>query len=61
MLGDQEEAGGKDRGSGGDVEGIVRVAACADDVALRTPSLTLISKGRVSQGGRVSCLTNPPA
>lgn len=61
MLGDEEEAGGEDGGGSGDVEGVVRVAACADDIALRTRGSVVVSKGLVSQGGRASRLTNPPA
>lgn len=64
MLGDEEEAGGEDGGGSGDVEGIVRVTACADYIALRTWRGWLWSAdvyiyiylymggGRVSQGGR---------
>lgn len=58
MLGDEEEARGEDGGGSGDVEGIVRVTACADYIALRTRRGWLWSAGGgPGESGRTGWLT----
>lgn len=47
MLGDEEEAGGEDGGGSGDVEGIVRVTACADYIALQYVERLVVVSGDI--------------
>lgn len=57
MFGDEEEGGGEDGGGGGDVECVMGVASCADDVDLEKERGVSEGKGiSGGEGGR----TRPP-